>query len=121
MTLVSVTSSWVPPVSLTGSVDPSCPVLVPVGGALVPGGGVPAVLATGVAAAAALCVRAGCRGDGAGVRPWCGGDGVHDASTRTAVRLAAAASAADAVPLWVEARCPIIGLLHGQTSPPAAR
>src|SRR5262252_7746014 len=107
MTLVSVTSSRVPLVSLTGSVDPSCPVRVPVGGALVPGGGVPAVLAVGVAAVAALCVRAGCGGDGADVRPGCGGDGVHDASTRTAVRLAAAASAADAVPLCAEAACPI--------------
>src|SRR5215472_12782749 len=109
MTLVSVTSTWVPLVSLTGSVDPSCPVLVPVGGALVPGEGVPAVRAAGSPAAVALCVGAGC-----------GGAGEHDASTRTAARPAAAASAADAVLVWAEAPCRIIGLLRGQASPPAA-
>src|SRR5689334_7613661 len=121
MTLVSVTSSWVPPVSLTASVDPSCAVLVPVGGATVPGGGVPAVLAAGWAAGAALCVRAGCGGDAACVRAGCGSDGVHDASTRTAVRLTAAANAADAALLWAEGPCAIIGLLRGRTSPSAAR
>src|SRR5690242_4090151 len=109
MTLVSVTSSWVPLVSLTGSVDPSCPLLAPVGGALVPGEGVPAVLAAGSAAAAALCVPAGCGGDGACVRAGCGGDGEHAASARTAVRPAAAASAADTVLVWVEAPRPITG------------
>ena len=84
-----------------------------------PGGGVAAVLAAGSAAAAALVVRAGC-GEGAGVRAGCGGDGEHDAMTRTAARLAAVASAADAVLVWVEGPCPIIGLLRGQVSPPAA-
>src|SRR5262252_1062572 len=44
ISFLSVTSSWVPLVLLTGRVVPSCPVLVPVGGALVPGACVAVVL-----------------------------------------------------------------------------
>src|SRR5215469_6384600 len=80
ISLVSETSSWAPLVSLTGRVVPSCPVLVPVGGALVPGAGDAAVLALAVAGVAWL----------AGA-PWvaaapglCGGDGEHAAIRRTA-------------------------------------
>src|SRR5262252_4504150 len=74
ISLVSETSSWAPLVSLTGRVVPSCPVLVPVGGALVPGACDAAVLALAVAGVAWVAAAPGL----------CGGDGEHEAIRRTA-------------------------------------
>src|SRR5215471_4601020 len=71
MTFLTVTSSWVPLLSLTSRVAPSCPVLVPVGGALVPGARVPAVLTWLVAGTPCLSAR-------------CGGDAEHEATRSTA-------------------------------------
>src|SRR5689334_4879155 len=101
MTFWRVTSSWVPLLSLIGKVAPSCPVLVPVGGALVPGPCVAAVLAWGVAGAPCLCA-------------WCGGDAEHEATRRTvAVRAAAAPSAPAVFLLRVQAWRSISGLRRG--------
>src|SRR5262252_2214604 len=93
MTLVSVTSSWVPLLSLTASADPSCPAL-PLAGA---------------AAAAAPWVPAGC-----------GGDGEHAASVRTAA-VAAAPSEAGAIRRRANRPCIIGRLLRVEVSRPAAR
>src|SRR6516162_6440367 len=106
MTFLRVTSCWVPLLSLTGRVVPSCPVLVPVGGALVPGAGVPAVLTWLLAGAPCLSA-------------WCGSDAEHEATRSTvAVRPAAAPStpAVRLVRVWW-----LIGGLRGVVaSPPAA-
>src|SRR5215469_3856354 len=80
MTFLSVTSSWVPLLSLTSRVAPSCPMLVPVGGALVPGACAAVVLAWLVAGVPCLSA---CRG----------GDAEHEATRSTAaVRPTAAPS-----------------------------
>src|SRR6516162_3233296 len=106
MTFLRVTSSWVPLLSLTGKAVPSCPVLVPVGGALVPGASVPAVLTLVVAGAPCLSARCGC-------------DAEHEATRSTATVRPAAAPSTPAVRLvrvwWL-----IGGLRRVVASPPAA-
>src|SRR5215831_87782 len=109
MTFSSVTSSWVPLLSLTASVDPNGPWLL--AACPVPlGDGVPAVSALGLDAVPAPCVCAGC-GPGA----------EQAASARTAAVTATPVPSAPAASRpREEARYPITCLLRSGASPPAA-
>src|SRR5215469_16961145 len=99
ISFLSVTSSWVPLVSLTGRVVPSCPVLVPMGGALVPGAVVAVVLAPLVAGAPLAAGAPWLAGVAwlAGAPGLCGGDAEHPATRRTAAVRPVAAPSAPAV------------------------
>src|SRR5215469_9286093 len=118
----SVTSSWVPLVSLTGRLVPSCPVLVPTGGALVPGAVVAVALAPlvrGAPLAAGMPLTAGAPWLAgvawlAGAPGLCGGDAEHAATRRTAAVRPVAAPIAPAVFLLrVQAMWLIGGLRPG--------